>query len=301
MPKDIHTNFCIELTFKKGSDCPSRVFRSLSELIDTFQIIDGHLVRCIDSKIEPALMLEDIESGSIRTWLSSALKAIPDDAIYNFDWQKLVGFYLIKAKYYIINFLEGRTTISSIDEIKLLASNLHQLANETKIRMLPDYTKIQPQELLEDIQRMSSNLSYLSKEDSASYITSEAKARFNLDFKLSPETVEELLVYETLSSESEMILKVKKPDYLGESMWEFKFGDHTAPMKILDKDWLEKFQAKIIYVEPGDYIRATVKRADRYDDGGNLTGTSYELLRVIDVITAPSDKQSKLFEDNEGR
>lgn len=304
MPKDIKADFCIELTFKKGTGCPSRVFRSLSELIDTIQVIDNHLVGCIDTRIEPVLMLEDIESGSIRTWLSSVLKAMPDDAIYNLSWKKLVGSYLLKAKYYMINFLEGKTTISNTDEIKPLTSKLHQLAKETEVRMLPDYKEIQPRELLEDMQRMSDNLSHLGEGDSASYITPEEKARFNLDFKLAPETVEELLVHETISAEAEMILKVKKPDYLGESMWEFRFGEHIIPVKIVDKVWLEKFQSRQIYVQPGDSIRGMVKRSDKYDADGNLTGTTYELLKVLNVITASNDKQVGMFkagEDNNAK
>jgi len=76
-------DFCIEIKYKKDSENPSRVFRTMSELIETFQEIDKNLVTTIDVNIEPLLLLEDIEVGSIKVWLRNLLKTIPDDAAYH--------------------------------------------------------------------------------------------------------------------------------------------------------------------------------------------------------------------------
>ena len=84
-------DFCIEIDYTKESENPSRVFRSLFELIDTFQEIDRNLVTSIDVNIEPVLLLEDIEVGSIRVWLSNKLRLIPDDSAYHMDWKPIVG------------------------------------------------------------------------------------------------------------------------------------------------------------------------------------------------------------------
>ena len=107
-------DFCIEVSFQKESENPSRVFRSTYELIETCQFIDNSLVNVVDSNIEPILLLEDVESGSIKVWLKSLLKAIPDDSLYNIDWKPIIGQYLVRAKYYIIHFLEGKTQITNI-------------------------------------------------------------------------------------------------------------------------------------------------------------------------------------------
>ena len=106
-------DFCIEISYKRGSESPSRVFRSMSELIDSFQEIDRKLVTSIDVNIEQILLLEDIEAGSIRVWLRSVLKLIPDDAAYNLDWKPIVGQYLVRAKKAMVDFLEKKTTISN--------------------------------------------------------------------------------------------------------------------------------------------------------------------------------------------
>ena len=41
--------------------------------------------------------------------------------------------------------------------------------------------------------------------------------------EISTELIREYLTKEKITSEGEKILKVKKPDYLGTSMWSFKY------------------------------------------------------------------------------
>ena len=265
MNQQLQSDYCLEVNFKKGTESPSRVFQTMYELINTFQVLDKHLVNAIDVRIEPVLLLEDIESGSVRTWIATVLKYIPDEPLYHLDWKRFVGYFLVKGKYRIINFVEGTTTITNVDQIKPLQDDLHKLAQETGIRMLPDYQPIDARLLLEDISQISSSLSHLTAGDNASYITKEEKAGFNLEFKLSPESIEDLFVQEVLTQENVLIMKVKKADFLSDSMWEFRFGERNIPVKISDKEWLEKFQTNKISVQPGDAIRGLVRVSDKYD------------------------------------
>ena len=133
MITDLKADFAIEVDFKRGSEAPSRIFRTISELIEAFHAFDQDLVQSIDVKIEPLMLLEDIESGSIKTWLSYLVKGIDDDALKNLDWKKAVGAYLVKAKYCIIKFLENKTQISNRVEIIGLERDLLALAQETDI------------------------------------------------------------------------------------------------------------------------------------------------------------------------
>jgi len=291
-------DFCIEIDYKKESENPSRVFRSMCELIDSFQEVDRNLVSSIDVNIEPILLLEDIEVGSIKVWLRNILKLIPDDAAYNLDWKPIVGQYLVKAKRAMINFLDKKTTISNVSEIKPLEDEVYELAEKTEVRWLPAYTPVPPRKLLEGIQKISQSLSHLSEGDKAKYITpDEPEAEFNLTFNIAPESIEDILAKETLTSESEIILKVKKPDYLGESMWDMRHGTSIILVRILDKDWLDKFQNRRVYVRPGDSIRAKVQIDNKYDIDGELISTHYNAITILEVIPAPNHEQPTLFED----
>lgn len=293
-------DFCIEIQYRKESESPSRVFRTMSGLIDSFQGIDNQLVKTIDVNIEPVLLLEDIETGSIKVWLRNLLKVIPDDAVYHLDWKPIVGQYLVKAKKLMVDFLEHKTTITNIEEIKPLEDKIYELAEKTEVRWLPSYTRLQPRQLLEGIQDISASLSHLTEGDSATYIVpNEPEAKFNLTFQLAPESIEDLIAKETLTSESEMILKVKKPDYLSESMWDFRHGKGTISVSVSDKEWLEKFQARKMDVRPQDSIRANVKISNRYDQDGELIATHYDILKVIDVIHAPNQEQLDMLGNNE--
>ena len=95
-----------------------------------------------------------------------------------------------------------------------------------------------------------------------------------------------------------MILKVKKPDYLGESMWEFRFGEHAIQVKVSDREWLEEFQLQRAFVHPGDSIRGIVEISHKYDYDGELTSTYYNLVKVKKILTAERPQQVDLFEDN---
>ena len=86
----LESDFAVEIDFEPeaGFD-PARVFKSMSQLIDAFRDIDMRLVTAIHSDITPVLMLEDIEAGSLRTWLRSRLDLIPaDDVLRQGDWKK---------------------------------------------------------------------------------------------------------------------------------------------------------------------------------------------------------------------
>ena len=295
MTKPPKADYCIEIQFERRTEDPARVFRSMQALIETFQEFDNSLVKSIDSNIKPILILEDIEAGSIKSWLSSALEAVDDDALKNLDWKPAVGKYLVKAKYCTVDFLNGKTKISSLSDVKQLEDKINEAAKETDVKWLSVYEKIPTNKLLHSLERISTSLSHLQKNDKASYLTDHEKVGFNLEFGLAPESIEELLTKDTIISQSEMILKVKKPDYLGESKWDFRHGGRSFPAKIIHKEWLDSFQNRQIDIRPGDSIRAMIEMMNKYDFNGELIGTDYNILQVIEVIRTNNPKQIDMF------
>lgn len=149
-------DFCLEIRYKKGTENPSRVFHAFSDLIDSFQDIDKKLVNNIDVNIESTLLLEDIEIGSIRTWLVYALKRVPDDAAFHLDWKPLIGQYLVKAKYVLIDFLQGKSSVNNVNELKPVQEKIALLAQETHVLLVPAYNKSQPRELLDGLHKIGS-------------------------------------------------------------------------------------------------------------------------------------------------
>ncbi len=91
MSTQSNPDFCLEIDFERGTESPERIFRAMSDLIETFQSLDADLVTSIDVRIEPILLLEDIESGSIKTWLKTQLETLDDEALKDLDWRKIIG------------------------------------------------------------------------------------------------------------------------------------------------------------------------------------------------------------------
>lgn len=281
---DNKADFCIEIDFDKSSSNPQRIFQVTADLIGAFQEFDRAATRSIDAKIEPILMLEDVQIGSLKTWLSNVLKGIPDDALKDLSWKKLIGHYLIKTKYIVVKFLEGKTEISDGQEIIDVKHEIVKAAAETGVDKYPYYTPLNHQSLVKALSDITNAVQKLEPTDVAKFISDEGTATFNGIIYLSPAGLEDLLVRETFESTSTMILTVKKPDYLGESMWDFKHGNHPIKAKILSQEWLTSFKDRHVIIQPGDALKVKIKTIVKYGFDNSVVDTSYEIIEVIEII-----------------
>jgi len=288
-------DYCIQIDFKKDSEAPSRIFRALSDLIDAFYLLDIDLVQSIDPKIKPIILLEDIEAGSVKTWLKYVLEEVDDDALKKLDWKTAVGKYLVKGKYLLINFLEGKTKITNREQLQQIENGLLKLAQETHVDHVLAYAPMPPQKLIQNLERITKATSHLIEGDKLNYITRDAETNFNLDFQIVPESVEDLITKEEIDATIEMILKVKKPDYLGESKWECKHENRTILVKISDINWLKQFQNREIDVRPQDSIRARVHITTKYGYDLNVVSINYDIVEVIEIIPYSYPGQDLLF------
>lgn len=286
-----NSDFCIDIKYAKGKGDPTRVFRTMTGLVEAFQAVDAHLIGSICSEIKPVLLLEDIEIGSVRTWFRYALEQINDDALKNLDWKPLIGQYLVKGKHLFLEFLEERSHVESYTEVEELEKKLLAEAKATDIRRIPFYKPISKRQLLEDMITITDAIKPLSDWDEASYVSPSDKATFNLNFAITPASIEEILVRETITNRETMILKVKKPDYLGESKWEFHAGK-IIPARIEDIGWLAKFRARDpeAHVLPGDSLKVVVDHSTSYGFDNEIVAENYTITEVLSVQRPPSQR-----------
>ena len=101
-------DFAIVIEFVREEGSPQRVFRAADSLITAFQELDRSLVKSIDANIEPIMILEDIQAGSLKIWLRSGLQATEDQALKEINWKPQVGKYLVRAKYVVLDFINKR-------------------------------------------------------------------------------------------------------------------------------------------------------------------------------------------------
>jgi hypothetical protein len=279
-PKGIppQADFAIYIQFNKNAPQPQRIFQSASALITAFQHFDKVLCATIDSHIEPVMMLEEIEVGSLKIWLRNALESVDDQALKSLNWKQQVGKYLVKAKYLAIDFLNDKADMNDRERVQSFGRSLAGIASETDVKHLPDYKPPSLLDLTGSLREISNAKSPLYDSDTLSYVSEEQSVQFDMTINWTPEKFDEFLTKETIRYEpAPMILAVKKPDYLGNSQWELRHGKIAIKAKIEDEAWLMRFQNREVDVRPQDSLRCMVRQEYHMDMITNCS-PNYSLL-----------------------
>lgn len=287
------TGFGIKISYGRESK-PEVIFRALSEMLIAFQSLDRHLLESVDVKFTPIILLEDLEKGSLIAWLTTVLEKLEDKDVINLKFDKIVGTFLNQARYAVINFTKKGNKLESKEQIEELQQDLVKIAESSNIKELPIYSFINPRDLLSDVTNIQNSLTELSDEDNVSYLTSDMEVSFNKSFSFTNEIVEEILTKEIIESQSIMILKVKKPDYLGDSKWEFEYENRKLEEKIKNSKWLSDYQQGKIDIRPGSSLRASIHTIVKYDYDNEVISSQYEILEVLEIIPPTTYIQAEL-------
>lgn len=299
MTHELKSDFCIEIEFERGSpERPSRVFEAMAGLIQGMQALDVNLAQAIDACIRPELVLEEIEVGSIKSWLRNRILEVEDEALKKLDFKQIIGQYLVKAKYRILERLRDRDRLDE-QNVKQLQAELQQLAEETHVRKIPSYGVVRRRTLAEFWIKTSESTAVLGERDVARYISAPGQVVLPKGSVLSEEMREEILTQEISTTETELLLKIKKPDYLGQSRWLFHHEAHPIEASIEDKEWLAAFQNREVIVCPGDSLKARVKTEVRKGYDREDVSVRYYVSKVIDVIAGSKGMQASLFPEDE--
>ena len=289
MDTEIFENeFEISIDFKRGEGDPARVFKTMSGLIDSLQSLDSHLSSSFDISLNASLVLDEIETGSIKAKFRDVIEGIPDEALKEAEWKKILGHFLLKAKYAVLNWLKDRDSIQHRDDVRVLEGELLKIAEETNLKYLPAYSAPTAEVLLSDILLIQKSLESLNEEDKATYKYGENQVSFNRELNISNEIVREVLTKEIVKSSGERIIKVKKPDYLGQSMWAFQYDGRSIEAKISHSDWLQNFQSRTIDVKPGDSLKVMLYEEISYGYENEIVHRHYEVENVYEIIRPPS-------------
>ena len=274
----------IRVSFERGVGDPTRVFRTMTGLIESAQALDAHLALSIGASVRTSLVLQDVEAASLKAKLKTVIESLPDEALKAGEVKKVIGHFLVAAKHKILDWCGDRTEIADLEEVKQLQNDIHILAEASDVKMLPAYAPVEIPTLLGDITAIREALSYLAANDEATLTSNTGQSTYNPGLEVSQAIVRELVTREKISSKGERIVKIKKPDYLGSSKWEFKYAGRAIEAKILDKIWLQRFQTNHVSLNPGDSLRVTLSEQVSYGYDSEIVEIDYEVLQVLDVL-----------------
>ena len=162
-------SFAITVNFVRGAGDPSRAFKTMVNLLEAMRRLDRDLARSIDTDIEPVFVLEDVEAGSIKSWVATVLRSTDDDALRSGDWKKLLGDYLLKAKYIILEKIDGASSITRPQLLEEIQSKLSSEAQRSNLGLLVEFPSLSRTQLAAHIADITSSLEPLLEGDSASY------------------------------------------------------------------------------------------------------------------------------------
>lgn len=280
-------DFCVKVDFPKGTRNPQRLLKSAAAYIDALNSLDSLLVSSIDTQIKPVFVLEELEAGSIKFWLKQILEAVNDNALENLDWKPAVGKYLVKAKYLVLKHLEGKPSLTDRGAIESIAKEISDAARETGVLMLPAYKAINAVALAYEAQNISESLKPLEKGDSITFLSDDGDSMLTQQLVITQEDITNLFAGEEISNDIIKILMVRRPDFLGETKWEFRYEKKPFTAKISDETWLNEYHAGNVDIRPGDALRVTLRETVTYDKNGEVIKEDRDILKVLG-ITKPA-------------
>lgn len=295
--KPTDADFGLTIDFEKGKSDPVKVFEAMAMMLNSFKQIDKIVLDPIVPNLEPIMVLEDVEAGSMTSWVRNTLKRMDDQAIKEFDPKQLIGAYVVKAKYKIIEFLDKKDERDGRQRLETLADDLTKLGMEVpgNQHLLPP--KIEPKVLVDPLNQIQTAKSLLGPRDKMIVHAQGQRKQVNIE-AIEPVTVDETITkIERHEGEFETTLLIKKPDYLGNSKWDLRDDKKSISAHILDAEWLRDFHNGDVILQPGSALHCTIKyRADR-DERGNEISTEYEVTRVHDTIGPSGDVLDDLFKE----
>ena len=103
----------------------------------------------------------------------------------------------------------------------------------------------------------------------------------------------DLIKTDTLLSQIETIIRIKKPDYEGQSQWTIVY-EGLKQAEIADKEWLKSFQTNKIQVPPNSTLKVKIRKTTPIDtEGIPIDSPNYQVIKVHKVILP--ETQEDLF------
>lgn len=280
----IEGSFALKIDFAKDSENPERVFDSMSKLIVATRATDKSLVRGVHGDIASVLLLEDIEVGSLVSRIRAVLNATDDDALKSGDWKKVVGNYILKAKYAFLEKYPDEVEKIDKPSMRRIQGRIIEVAEQTGAAALPFYHAPSIPEIVDQIDNFQKAVSLLNSNESVHVVSGSQNPIVIPNISgYSKETAISSLMENELSNEVTAILGVKKPDYLGRSKWVFVYDGRSIEAPIKDEKWLQRFQNREIDVRPGDSLCANVEVTTIYGAGSTVLSVRYAVNEVHEV------------------
>lgn len=279
--------YIIQVDFDKNNNDPILIFNALSEIIDGFQRINIVVANSIDAEVEILSYLVDVESGSAKLKLKDFIKKIPDDVLANvFNPAGLLGQLCVETKKAILKVLGDTKGLPNEQRKEAIIENTKKLLKDSKISGFGEFNE---NELIKATAIVSKGSNKIP-DNKLKFLSDNEYTEISKDFDIDGIELKSLP-----PTEMEVTIKIKKPDYVSDSQWQVQYRKNIDA-KILDTDWLKKFQNNDVSAPPKSWLKVRMRETILLDENNEPYDARYEILKVLEVILP--DKQEELFIKN---
>lgn len=197
--------------------------------------------------------------------------------------EETINDFIEESRSKSIEFIESGK--SDVQDLKELANSIDELAEQKGIKETFNYAEPNILDLARNLNEINDAVSKLTDDEifiikDSKNITEEISKGTE---KINLEDVEIALTTEEIISENTVYYKIKRPDFLGDSQWEFKLGNKSLKVKILHEEWLEDFKKGKVIVVPGDSLKVKIKQNFKYNKNGYLISDKTEIIEVLEI------------------
>lgn len=284
MKKNLHSKFEIKLDFERETENPSRLFKSFAEMIEGINSLDYLIAESVNTKVKSKIVLDDIEKGSIIGRFWNELVISEDGQIDNSPNEENLEEYIEESRAETLRFLADKKT--TVEDLEILKEKISEIAESKNLSSSFNYAEPDTLKLAEVINKVNDSTEKLNENESFELKSKneEVKKIKNGTPKIDIEAVEKALTKSEIINDSEAFYLIKKPDFLGDSAWNFLHGKKSITIKILHQEWLDNFHSGKNIVVPGDSLQVKVRQTSKYNINGYLISEKIDIIEVIDII-----------------
>jgi len=284
MKKDSINYYNIKVEFDKRANKPSRVFHSIAGLIESFQGIDNILMHSISSSIKVRHVLDDVEAGSIIAKIMEFITLDDQKIIGEIADESAISEYLTGSRKAIASSLSKKGNLKLVD-LQNVRGEIDESAKKTKVNKFRSFKLPEPIEIANQTKSVIESLGHLSNKDKVIFETQKEKIELSQYVNLNIEQIEKEITDNVIKNTIRLFLKIKKPDLLGNSSWEFKHQKEKIVAKILDKKWLAEFKNGKVPIKAGDSMEVDLHHIAMYDKFGNCISQNKSIIKVHNIIS----------------
>ena len=284
MPEELPpSDFGFDIDYEKGEGPAKRVFGATYRFIEACESCSQALIGSIGVEIEPVVVLEDIEASSLKSRFKFFWTEEGEGVVKSGDVKRILSTFLVEGIKAIVRETNDQ---KSQPEVLALQDQLLELSESMDRLNLASRVPIPADDLIVIIKQFESIKDLLVPGDRADLVLpGDKKVRVDQSVvvdidQLRAEATREILVHRDPS----MILIVKKPDYLADSQWGFRYDGRNFLATIEDKEWLDQFQQRQKDVRPGDALKCEVRIEVSYGYDNEVISKRYFVEKIISVI-----------------